>query len=102
MENKKVKTILAKVLSNKMDKSATVIVERQIKHPVNGKFIKRTSKYHIHDENNECEVGQQVKIQPGKVLYEMEGVSEEVAREAFRLAAAKLPIITTFVTRAIM
>ena len=57
MENKKVKTILAKVLSNKMDKSATVIVERQIKHPVNGKFIKRTSKYHIHDENNECEVG---------------------------------------------
>ena len=42
------------------------------------------------------------KIQPGKVLYEMEGVSEEVAREAFRLAAAKLPIITTFVSRAIM
>tara|TARA_E500000331_G_C17138780_1_gene661767 strand:+ start:91 stop:336 length:246 start_codon:yes stop_codon:yes gene_type:complete len=63
MEKKKVKTILAKVLSNKMDKSATVIVERQIKHPVNGKFIKRTSKYHIHDENNECEVGQQVLIQ---------------------------------------
>jgi len=42
------------------------------------------------------------KIQPGKVLYEMEGVSEEVAREAFRLAAAKLPVITTFVSRAIM
>ena len=42
------------------------------------------------------------KIQPGKVLYEMEGVTEEIAREAFRLAAAKLPIITTFVTRAIM
>ena len=42
------------------------------------------------------------KIQPGKGLYEMEGVSEEVAREAFRLAAAKLPIITSFVTRAIM
>ena len=62
MENKKVKTILAKVLSNKMDKSATVIVERQIKHPVNGKFIKRTSKYHVHDENNDCQVGQQVKI----------------------------------------
>ena len=63
MEKKKVKTILAKVLSNKMDKSATVIVESQITHPVNGKFIKRTSKYHIHDENNECEVGQQVLIQ---------------------------------------
>jgi large subunit ribosomal protein L16 len=39
------------------------------------------------------------EIQPGKVLYEMEGVAEEVAREAFRLAAAKLPIATTFVTR---
>ena len=39
------------------------------------------------------------KIQPGKVLYEMEGVSEEIAREAFRLAAAKLPVLTTFVTR---
>ena len=42
------------------------------------------------------------KIQPGKVLYEMEGVTEEVAREAFRLAAAKLPILTSFVNRAIM
>tara|TARA_Y100001949_G_C15972172_1_gene324418 strand:- start:833 stop:1246 length:414 start_codon:yes stop_codon:yes gene_type:complete len=42
------------------------------------------------------------KIQPGKVLYEMEGVSEDVAREAFRLAAAKLPILTAFVSRAIM
>ena len=42
------------------------------------------------------------KITPGKVLYEMEGVTEEVAREAFRLAAAKLPVITTFITRAIM
>jgi len=42
------------------------------------------------------------KVQPGTVLYEMEGVPEEVAREAFRLAANKLPIKTTFVTRAVM
>ena len=42
------------------------------------------------------------QIQPGKVLYEMEGVSEELAREAFALAAAKLPIQTTFVRRAVM
>jgi len=42
------------------------------------------------------------KIQPGSVLYEMEGVSEELAREAFQLAAAKLPIKTTFVSRAVM
>ena len=42
------------------------------------------------------------KIQPGRVLYEMEGVTEQVAREAFRLAAAKLPVTTTFVTRQVM
>jgi large subunit ribosomal protein L16 len=41
-------------------------------------------------------------IQPGKVLYEMDGVSEELAREAFKLAAAKLPIKTTFVTKTVM
>ena len=41
-------------------------------------------------------------IQPGRVLYEMEGVSEDVAREAFRLAAAKLPVSTTFVTRQVV
>ncbi len=68
MDNKKNKTILAKVLNTKMNKSATVIVERQIKHPVNGKYIKRTSKYHIHDENNECVVGQQVKIRQCKPI----------------------------------
>ena len=42
------------------------------------------------------------QIQPGRVLYEMEGVTEDVAREAFRLAAAKLPFSTTFVTRQVM
>jgi len=42
------------------------------------------------------------KIQPGKMLYEMEGVSEELAREAFKLASAKLPIKTVFVNRTIM
>ncbi|NIP73799.1 MAG: 50S ribosomal protein L16 [Gammaproteobacteria bacterium] len=42
------------------------------------------------------------KVQPGRVLYEMEGVSEEVAREAFRLAAAKLPVKTVFVSRTVM
>ena len=42
------------------------------------------------------------QIQPGRMLYEMEGVSEEIAREAFSLAAAKLPVLTTFVTRTVM
>ncbi len=42
------------------------------------------------------------QVQPGRMLYEMEGVTEEIAREAFRLAAAKLPVRTTFVTRTVM
>ena len=61
MENK-AKIISAKVLKTAMDKSAVVSVERLVKHPVNGKYIKRTSKFHIHDENNTCEIGQVVKI----------------------------------------
>ena len=59
---KKKKILTAKVLSNKMNKSATVVVERLVKHSVNGKYIKRSTKLHIHDENNECQVGQKVKI----------------------------------------
>ena len=61
-EDKKGKIIIAKVLSNKMNKSATVVVERRVKHPVNGKYIKRSTKLYIHDENNECQIGQNVKI----------------------------------------
>ena len=68
MENKKTKTLLGRVVSNKMNKSATVVVERQVKHPVNGKYIKRTSKFHIHDEDNECQIGQQVLIKQSKPI----------------------------------
>ena len=65
---KKKKILTAKVLSNKMNKSATVVVERLVKHPVNGKYIKRSTKLHIHDENNECQVGQKVKIHQCKPI----------------------------------
>jgi|TARA_Y100000816_G_C25732983_1_gene385911 small subunit ribosomal protein S17 len=61
MENK-AKIITAKVLKTAMDKSAVVSVERLVKHPVNGKFIKRSTKYHVHDENNKCVVGELIKI----------------------------------------
>ena len=61
MENKP-KIITAKVLKTAMDKSAVVSVERLVKHPVNGKFIKRSTKYHVHDENNKCVVGELIKI----------------------------------------
>ena len=62
MENKTKKIITAKVLKTAMNKSAVVTVERLVKHPVNGKYIKRSTKYHIHDENNKCSVGDVIKI----------------------------------------
>ena len=62
MENKTKKAITAKVISTAMNKSAVVSVERLLKHPVNGKYIKRSTKYHIHDENNKCSVGDVIKI----------------------------------------
>ena len=68
MENKTKKMITAKVVKTEMNKSAVVSVERLVKHPVNGKYIKRTSKFHIHDENNVCEVGQMVKITQSKPI----------------------------------
>ena len=50
------------VVSDKMDKSAVVKIERRVKHPVYGKFMKKSTKLHIHDENNECGVGDTVQI----------------------------------------
>ena len=67
MENK-AKVISAKVLKTAMDKSAVVTVERLVKHPVNGKFIKRSTKYHVHDENNKCIVGEVIKIKQCKPI----------------------------------
>ena len=58
-----VRTVTCKVISNKMDKSATVLVERKVKHPVYGKYIRRSTKLHIHDEDNACREGDVVTIQ---------------------------------------
>jgi small subunit ribosomal protein S17 len=58
----KVRTITGKVVSNKMDKSITVLVERVVKHPVYGKYIKRSTKMMAHDEQNVCQEGDVVSI----------------------------------------
>lgn len=50
------------VVSDKMNKSATVLIERKVKHPIYGKFVKKSTKIHIHDEKNECSVGDTVQI----------------------------------------
>jgi small subunit ribosomal protein S17 len=56
------RTQIGAVVSNKMDKSATVLVERKVKHPLYGKFVKKSTKLHVHDENNECTIGDTVRI----------------------------------------
>jgi small subunit ribosomal protein S17 len=58
-----VRVVTGRVISNKMDKSATVLIERKVKHPVYGKYIRRSTKLHIHDENNACQEGDLVTIQ---------------------------------------
>ncbi|WP_045226009.1 30S ribosomal protein S17 [Methyloterricola oryzae] len=61
-ENEKVRTITGRVVSNKMNKSISVEVERLVPHPVYGKYIKRSTKLMAHDENNECQEGDLVEI----------------------------------------
>jgi small subunit ribosomal protein S17 len=61
-EEKVLRTQIGSVVSDKMDKSATVLIERKVKHPLYGKFVKRSTKLHIHDENNECTTGDTVQI----------------------------------------
>ncbi len=61
-EIKKVRKIQGRVLSNKMDKTVTVLLERQVKHPLYGKYLKRSSKVHAHDEENTCNEGDTVLI----------------------------------------
>ena len=58
----KVRTITGRVVSNKMDKTITVLVERVVKHPVYGKYIKRSTKMMAHDEENSCQEGDVVAI----------------------------------------
>ena len=56
------------VTSSSMDKSITVTVERRLQHPIYGKFVKKTKKFMAHDENNECNVGDTVKIMESRPL----------------------------------
>lgn len=62
------KTKIGVVSSNKMTKTITVAVERKVKHPIYGKFVKKTTRFHAHDEKNECTVGDVVKIMESRPL----------------------------------
>lgn len=58
----KIRTVTGRVVSNKMDKTVSVLVERLVKHPVYGKYVKRSTKFLVHDENNICNEGDVVSI----------------------------------------
>ncbi len=62
------KTRIGVVTSNKMAKTITVAVERKVKHPMYGKFLKKTTSFHAHDEKNECSIGDTVKIMESRPL----------------------------------
>ncbi|MDX2248630.1 MAG: 30S ribosomal protein S17 [Bacteroidia bacterium] len=62
------KVRVGKVISNKMDKSIVVAVERKVKHPMYGKFVHKTSRFMAHDENNECGIGDTVRIMETRPL----------------------------------
>jgi small subunit ribosomal protein S17 len=62
------KTRTGVVSSNKMDKTITVTVERKVKHPIYGKFVKKTTKFMAHDEKNECSIGDTVRIMESRPL----------------------------------
>ena len=69
MEDRNLRKIrIGVVTSNKMTKTITVAVERKVKHPIYGKFLKKTTKFHAHDEKNECSIGDVVKIMETRPL----------------------------------
>ncbi|MES2797076.1 MAG: 30S ribosomal protein S17 [Bacteroidota bacterium] len=68
MERNLRKVRIGKVVSNKMEKSITVAVERKVKHPLYGKFMKKTTKLMAHDEKNECSIGDTVKVMETRPL----------------------------------
>jgi len=62
------RSITGQVVSNKMDKTIVVLGERKVKHPLYGKFVRKSTKYHAHDGNNECKIGDTVMIKECRPL----------------------------------
>ncbi len=85
-ENKVQRTIVGRVVSDKMDKTVSVAIDRLIKHPVYGKFIRRTTKVLAHDAKNECKPGDRVAISECKPISKNKSwaVVEVVERAAGR------------------
>ncbi|GHD80715.1 MULTISPECIES: 30S ribosomal protein S17 [Vogesella] len=67
-ETKVVRTLVGKVVSDKMNKTVTVLVERKVKHPIYGKIVRRSKKFHAHDETNQYKTGDLVVISETRPL----------------------------------
>ena len=68
-ENAKIRrTVTGRVVSDKMDRTVTVMIERRVRHPLYGKYVRRSTKLHVHDENNECQTGDTVAIEECRPL----------------------------------
>lgn len=63
-----VRSVIGRVISDKMEKTVTVLVERSVKHPLYGKVIRRSNKFHAHDESNQCRQGDLVQIEESRPL----------------------------------
>ena len=80
-----VRTITGKVVSDKMDKTITVLVERRVKHELYGKYITRSTKLHAHDENNDCNEGDTVAIVESRPIsktktWKLQAIVEKAAQ----------------------
>ena len=67
-ETKNPRTLTGKVVSDKMDKTIVVLIERKVKHPLYGKIIRRSNKFHAHDETNQYQIGDIVEIKESRPL----------------------------------
>ncbi len=67
-EETRIRTLTGRVISDKMNKSITVLVERKVKHPLYKQYVRRSTKVHVHDENNECRTGDVVDIEECRPL----------------------------------
>jgi small subunit ribosomal protein S17 len=79
-------TLVGRVVSDKMNKTVTVLVERRVKHPLYGKVVTRSAKYHAHDENNECKEGDLVEIEACRKLAKTKAYRVTRLIEKARLA----------------
>ena len=81
---KNVRTLQGKVVSDKMNKTVTVLIERKVKHPLYGKIIRRSTKIHAHDEQNQYGIGDVVVIQESRPLSKTKSwVVKELVEKAF-------------------